>query len=154
MNQPNENLKSLVGHEVGRSPWITIDQTKVDTHGETTGDTLWIHTDHERAASESPFGGTIVQGFLLLSHLTEMAHAIELPVENVNYQLNYGFDRVRMVQPVPTGSRVRGRFELNRVEPKGHHGLLVYLDASIDIEGDDIAPAVVAEWIAYLHIET
>lgn len=146
-------LKALIGHEVGVSDWIRVDQQSIDTHAANTDDDLWIHTDPERAASETPFGGSIAQGFLVLSHLTNMARAISLPLQGISYQLNYGFDRVRMVQPVPVDSRIRGRFELSRVESKGHHGVLVHLDASIEIEGDDIAPAVVAEWLAYLRIE-
>jgi acyl dehydratase len=147
------DLKALIGHEVGVSDWIRIDQKNIDTHAANTEDDLWIHTDPQRAKSETPFGGSIVQGFLVLSHLTNMARAISLPLQGISYQLNYGFDRVRMVQPVPVNSRIRGRFELSRVEPKGHHGVLVHLDASIEIEGDDIAPAVVAEWLAYLRID-
>lgn len=146
------DLKALAGHEVGVSDWIEVDQQSIDNHAANTADDLWIHTDPERAAKETPFNGSIAQGFLVLSHLTNMARSISLPLDNVSYQLNYGFDRVRMVQPVPVNSRIRGRFELNRVEAKGHHGILVHLDASIEIEGDDIAPAVVAEWVAYLRI--
>jgi len=145
-------LKARIGHEVGVSPWVQITQESVDNHAANTADNPWIHTDPERARAETPFGGTIVQGFLLLSHLTDMSRAIELPIENVAYVLSYGFDRVRMVQPVPVGSRIRGRFELAGVEQKGHHGVVVRLDASIEIEGDDIAPAVVAEWLAYFRL--
>ena len=57
-----------------------------------------------------------------------------------------------LVQPVVVGSRVRGRFELRSVEPRGQHGILLHLDASIELEGDDIAPAVAAEWLVYLRI--
>lgn len=147
-----EELKHLIGREVGLSDWISITQENIDTHARNTADDLWIHTDPARAAAETPFEGSIVQGSLVLSHLTNMARSISLPVEDVSYRLSYGFDRVRMVQPVPVNSRIRGRFELNRIEPKGHHGILVYVDASIEIEGDDIAPAVVAEWMVYLRL--
>lgn len=146
-------LKALIGHEVGVSDWIRIDQQNIDNHAANTDDDLWIHTNPEQAAQQTPFDGSIVQGFLVLSHLTNMARAISLPLQGISYQLNYGFDRVRMVQPVPVNSRIRGRFELKSVESKGHHGVLVHLDASIEIEGDDIAPAVVAEWLAYLRLE-
>lgn len=147
-----DTLHEYVGRDVGVTPWITIDQAKIDAHARTTGDDSWIHTDPERAALETPFGTTIAQGFLVLSHLTEMVRALNLPGEGVAYSLNYGFDRVRMVQPVPVDSRIRGHFELKKVEPKGHHGVLAYLDVSIEIEGDDIAPAVVAEWLAYMRL--
>jgi len=145
-------LKARIGHEVGLSPWVEVTQESIDAHAANTADNLWIHTDPDRARAETPFGGTIAQGFLLLSHLSNMSRAIDLPVENVAYVLNYGFDRVRMVQPVPVGSRIRGRFELAGAEPKGHHGVIIHLDASIEIEGDDVAPAVVAEWLAYFRL--
>jgi len=147
-----EALKHLVGREVGLSDWIKITQKNIDVHAENTDDNLWIHTDPQRAAAETPFGGTIVPGTLVLSHLTNMARSISLPVENIKYRLGYGFNRVRMVQPVPVDSRIRGRFELNHAEAKGHHGIVVHVDTSIEIEGDDIAPAVVAEWMIYLRL--
>lgn len=146
-------LHEYVGKDVGVTPWITIDQAKNDAHAHITGDDSWIHTDPERAASETPFGTTIVQGFLLLSHLTQMAKSLNLPTQGVAYTLNYGLDRVRIVQPVAVNSRIRGRFELKKVESKGHHGVLAYLDVSIEIGGDEIAPAVVAEWLAYMRLE-
>ena len=143
----------LFGHEVGLSDWILIDQRKIDDHARTTGDDSWMHTDPVRTERDSPFGCTIAQSFLVLACLTDMVSAVELPIPGIVYRQNYGFDRVRIVQPVRVDSRIRGRFELNRIEPKGPHGMLVHLDVSIEIEDDDIAPAVVAEWLAYLRIE-
>lgn len=148
-----KDIHHLFGHDIGTSDWILLDQGKIDRHAANTGDDSWIHTDPERAARETPFGGATAQPFLLLAHLTEMAKAVRIPIPGVVYRQNYGFDRVRIVQPVAAGSRIRGRFELKKAEPKGHHGLLIHLDASIEIEGDDIAPAVVAEWLAYLRLE-
>ena len=81
-----------------------------------------------------------------------MVGAVEIPIPGIVYRQNYGFDRVRIVQPVKVDGRIRGRFELNRIEPKGPHGMLVHLDVSIEIEDDDIAPAVVAEWLAYVRV--
>ena len=148
-----KTIADLVGREVGVTPWIAIDQEKIDSHARNTGDDSWIHIDPDRASVDTPFGSTISQGLLLLSLLPDMAKSLTLPTEGVAYSVNYGFDRVRIVQPVTAGSSVRGRFELKKVVSKGHHGLLVYLDASIEIEGDDIAPALVAEWLAYLRLE-
>jgi acyl dehydratase len=147
-----EALKALIGHEVGVSPWITLDTDAVLRHAENTGDDEWLHTDPERAAGETPFGTTIVQGFLLLSQLTRMSRCIDLPIPDLAYLMNYGFERVRLVQPVPVGSRVQGRFELTGVAPKGLHGLLLHLDTSIWME-DDVAPAVVAEYLAYARLK-
>ena len=148
-----DTLREYVGHDVGTSEWILVDQEKINTHAHTTGDGTWVHTDPERAASETSFGCTIAQEFLLVSFLTEMAQSLTLPMDGVAYPLNYGFDRLRMIQPVPVDSRVRGHFELKKVEPKGHHGVLIYLDASLELEGDDVAPALVAEWLVYFRLE-
>lgn len=147
-----EDVYHLFGHEVGLSEWILIDQQKIDTHARSTNDDSWMHTDPERTAKESPFGCTIAQSFLVLSCLIDMVAAVRIPIPGIVYRQNYGFDRVRIVQPVKVDNRIRGRFELNRIEPKGPRGMLVHLDVSIEIEGDDIAPAVVAEWLAYVRI--
>ncbi len=151
-----EHLKLLapyIGREIGVSSWRRIDQERIDAHARTTGDDAWIHTDPARAAKETPFGCTIAQNFLLISLLTDMAQATNLPTDQVAYRTSYGFDRLRIIQPVVVDSRVRGRFELKKVEAKGHHGVLVYLDASMEIEGDDLAPALVAEWLIYRRLK-
>ena len=145
-------LKPFVGHEVGLSPWILVDQNRIDAHAASSGDDLWIHTDPVRAAAETPFGCTIAQSFLLVSLMSDMAKATNLPTDGVAWRTIYGFDRLRIVQPVRVDSRVRGRFELKKVEPKDHRGVLVHLDAAIEIEGDDIAPALVAEWLVYRRL--
>ncbi|MEJ2087560.1 MAG: MaoC family dehydratase [Gammaproteobacteria bacterium] len=147
-----EEVHHLFGHEVGLSDWILIDQRKIDDHAKATNDDSWMHTDPERTTRESPFGCTIAQSFLVLSCLTDLVAAVTIPIPGIVYRQNYGFNRVRIVQPVKVDSRIRGRFELNRIEPKGPHGMLVHLDVSIEIEGDDIAPAVVAEWLAYVRV--
>jgi acyl dehydratase len=147
------DVHHLFGHEVGLSDWILIDQEKIDTHARSTNDDSWMHTDPQKTAAESPFGTTIAQSFLVLACLTDMVAAVNIPIPGIAYRQNYGFDRVRIVQPVKVDSRIRGRFELNRIEPKGPHGMLVHLDVSIEIEDDDIAPAVVAEWLAYVRLE-
>lgn len=146
------DVHHLFGHEVGLSDWILIDQKKIDEHASATNDNSWMHTDPERTASESPFGAPIAQSFLVLSCLTDMVAAVEIPIPGIVYRQNYGFDRVRIVQPVKVDSRIRGRFELNRIEPKGPHGMLVHLDVAIEIEYDDIAPAAVVEWLAYVRV--
>jgi acyl dehydratase len=145
-------LRDKVGHELGVSEWFTIDQDKINTHAQNTGDDVWVHTDANRAAAEGAFGSTIAQSSLIISHLSSMFRTLEIPDEGVEYLISYGYDRMRIVQPVPSGSRVRGRFELKKLEPRGHHGLVAYLDAAVEIEDDDIAPALVAEWLIYIRL--
>ena len=145
-------LHHLFGHEVGVSDWISVDQDKIDTFAKCTADDSWMHTDVEKTKASSPYGKPIAQSFLLLSHLTEMVGSVDLAIPGIVYRQNYGFNRLRILQPVKVDERIRGRFELKRIEAKGLHGMLLHFDVSIEIEDDDI-PAVVAEWLAYVRVD-
>ena len=92
------------------SDWKLIDQNSIDQFSELTGDAGPIHNDPELSRQIAPFGGTIVQGFMMLSCLTGFAKGLRLPQKAVAYRLNYGFDKVRIINPVPVDSRIRGRF--------------------------------------------
>src|SRR3712207_4003134 len=106
-----EKLGEFVGREVGVSEWLEVSQERILRFAEATEDRQWIHTDPERAARESPFGGAIAHGFLTLSLLSELGRTA-LSVGGVRMGINYGLNRVRFVSPVPAGSRIRGRFRL------------------------------------------
>ncbi|MDH3678761.1 MAG: MaoC family dehydratase [Acidimicrobiia bacterium] len=142
---------ALVGTDVGGSEWKQIDQSMIDTFAALTGDDGAIHTDPQEAARIAPFGGTIAQGFMLLSHLTGFAKSLSLPQDSVAFRLNYGFDRVRIITPVPVGSRIRGRFTVSGLEDRGPSAALLTLEARVELEGSD-PPAVVADWLAYLQL--
>ena len=137
-------LQGLVGEVVGTSDWVAIDQQRINTFAEATGDHQWIHTDPERAA-QGPFGGTIAHGFLTLSLLpTFMTNAFEL--RNVKMGVNYGMNKVRFVQPVPVDSRLRGHFKVLSFEPLEGNGAQVTYEMTVEIEGAT-KPACVAETI-------
>jgi acyl dehydratase len=105
----------------------------VDAHAATTGDAQWIHNDPERARREGPFGGPVVQGFLLLSLLTSHGAALRIPEAGpVVMLVNYGFDRVRFVAPVPVGASVRVRGRLADVRPKGPDRAVVVIDVVME----------------------
>ena len=139
------------GEPIGVSAWIPIDQAMITRFGETTLDPDPMHVDPEWAAEKSPFGHTVAFGFLTMSLLTHLLHdaaktsGLPDPTQQ-GYYLNYGFDRLRFVSPVPAGARVRGRFEtLSRViDEKGRH--IVKIGAQVEIEGG-ARPALVAEWL-------
>jgi acyl dehydratase len=99
-----EDIQAL-GEEVGTSPWVEVNQDRIDGFADLTGDHQWIHTDPERAAS-GPFGTTIADGHLTLSLLVPLLEEV-LVVENRTSSINYGLDEVRFPAPVPSGSRVR-----------------------------------------------
>ena len=145
-------LAALRGQEIGTSDWKLIDQVAIDAFSALTGDAGPIHNDPEVAAQVAPFGGTIVQGFFMLSCLTGFAKSLRLPPDGASFRLNYGFDRVRIIAPVPVGSRVRGRFRMKDLVARGEHGALMTTEAVVEIEGSD-KPALVADWLAYLQLD-
>ncbi len=134
--------------DMGVSNWRVVTQEQVDVHARTSGDAQWIHNDPERAVRESPFGGPVVQGFLLLALLTELSSGLTFPpVGPVTAMVNYGFDRVRFVRPVPVGSRVRLRGNLSSVESRGEDRAVLAVDVEVDVDDGIDAPAVVARWL-------
>lgn len=139
-------LTARVGQEIGVSGWRTIDQPTIDAFGRLTGDQHFIHVDPARAAGVLPSKGTIAHGFLTLSLLSNMAYQVCPSIEGVRFPLNYGFNRLRFVAPVPVGSRVRGRFVLKAVDVIDAAQRQVVYEASVEIEGAP-KPALVAEWL-------
>lgn len=140
-----EALSARVGTEVGVSDWITVTQPMVDAFARTTGDEYFLHVDRERAA-QLPFGGTIAHGFLTLSLLAPMGYQACPYVEGARFPLNYGFNRVRFVAPVPVGRRVRGHFVLRGAEVVGSSQRQLTYDVTVELEGSS-RPALVAEWL-------
>jgi acyl dehydratase len=135
------DLQGRVGEEVGVSDWITVDQRRIDAFADATGDHQWIHVDPVRAAA-GPFGVTVAHGFLTLSLLPEMA-ASAFEVKDTRMGVNYGLNRVRFPAPVPSGSRLRGRFKLLGYEPI-EGGAQVTVEVSMEREGGS-KPVCVAE---------
>ncbi len=104
-------LQGLIGQEVGVSKWFEITQARIDAFADCTEDHQFIHVDPQ-AAKATPFGGTIAHGFLTLSLASAMSYDAVAPLDGVVMGVNYGFDKLRFLAPVPAGSRVRGRFKL------------------------------------------
>ncbi|MEN5170400.1 MaoC family dehydratase [Brevundimonas pondensis] len=145
MTKPSD-LPSLVGQEVGLSRWITVDQARIDAFARITEDEQFIHVDPERAKS-TPFGGTIAHGFLTLSLASTMSYDAVAPLDGMVMGVNYGFDKLRFLAPVPAGSKVRGRFKLLSAEDKGGGRWLLKHELTVEIEGAD-KPALIAEWLS------
>lgn len=138
--------QALVGTEVGVSNWITVDQPMIDDFAKTTHDTQWIHIDPERAAAETPFGGTIAHGFLTLSLASRFAYDCFAMLPGQVMGINYGMNKLRFLMPVRAGSKLRGRFTLKEVKARSATDLLRTNTLTIEIEGED-TPALVAEWL-------
>ena len=144
MTKPND-LPSLIGQEVGVSRWITVDQARIDAFARITEDEQFIHVDPE-AAKHTPFGGTIAHGFLTLSLASAMSYDALAPLDGVVMGVNYGFDKLRFLAPVPAGSNVRGRVKLLSAEDKGGGRWLLKHELTVEIDGAD-KPALIAEWL-------
>lgn len=128
------------GLEPAPSPWLTIDQARIDDFAEATEDRQSIHVDPELAA-DGPFGTTVAHGFLTLSLLVHFWNQVAPSSNGVT--VNYGLNRVRFPAPVPAGSRIRGRFRVEAVEEVAG-GRQATVAATIEREGAD-KPVCVAE---------
>jgi len=140
------DLQGLVGTEIGTSEWIAMDQDRINVFADVTEDHQFIHID-EKAAKMTPFGGTIAHGFLTLSMLSKFSEGSGLVIEGVKMGVNYGFEKVRFLAPVPSGSKIRGRFNLKNVVEKKPGQFLITYEVTVDIEGQD-KPALIADWLA------
>jgi len=138
--------QALVGTEVGVSNWITVDQEMIDTFAKTTHDEQWIHVDPERAAAETPFGGTIAHGFLTLSLASRFAYDCFSLMPGQVMGINYGMNKLRFLMPVRAGSKLRGRFTLVDVKARSATDLLRTNTLTIEIDVEE-TPALVAEWL-------
>lgn len=149
MTKPSE-LAGLIGQEIGVSKWIEVSQARIDAFADCTEDRQFIHIDPE-AAKATPFGGTIAHGFLTLSLASAMSYDAVPPLEGVVMGVNYGFDKLRFLAPVPAGSNIRGRFKLLAADKKGEQGgvtrWLLKHELTVEIEGGN-KPALIAEWLA------
>ncbi len=140
-----DQLRSLVGREAGTSDWLTIDQHLIDAFAQVSGDHQWIHTEPQRAKTESRFGRTIAHGFLTLSLLSRLSHETIEVSGDFGMRINYGINKLRFPAPVPAGSRIRARFTVQSVEDVEGGHQVVWL-VTVEVEGST-KPALVAEWV-------
>jgi acyl dehydratase len=142
-NSPSE-LAPALGQSFGPTDWITIDQDRINTFADATGDHQWIHVDVEKAKT-GPFGATVAHGYLTLS-LTNLFLPQMVEVRGISMGLNYGLNKVRFPAVVPAGSRIRGKGELISVEEqKG--AVQTVIRITVEVEGNP-KPACIAEAIS------
>ena len=137
-------LGDAVGRELGTSDWMAVTQEMIDRFADATGDRQWIHVDAAKAVRESPFRTTIAHGFLTLSIISSLLRGA-IQVTGMRMAINYGLNRVRFVSPVPSGSRVRGRFTLAAIETVGD-AVQATWTVTVEREGSG-KPSCVAEWL-------
>jgi acyl dehydratase len=148
-----QELEGKIGQEIGVSDWFLVEQEAIDIFGSVTDDIDPMHNDPEWGRA-GPFGGTIAHGMFTLSLLPRFARELGFPVltDETAHAINYGFDRVRLIDPVPVGGRVRNRMVLDEVREKGPGRYLVRTTNTIECEGS-AKPCVVAEWLS-LYVYT
>jgi acyl dehydratase len=141
---PSGDLASLIGRSFV-SRWLVVDQERIDAFAKITEDEQFIHVDHERARG-TQFGGTVAHGFLTLSLLSTLAYGALPRIVGAAHGVNYGFDRVRFVHPVRSGSRVRGHFTLISATARSEREWQLTYEVSVEIEGAQ-KPALAATWL-------
>ena len=138
------DLQGMVGTKMGPSDWVRVEQDRVDTFADCTGDHQWIHVDVDRAKA-GPFGGTIAHGYLTMSMVNLFLPSL-MEVRGFAHAVNIGLDRLRFLAPVVVGSRIRAVSEIVSVEEiKGAIQAVVRI--TIESEGSD-KPALVADTIS------
>jgi acyl dehydratase len=145
MVETPEALRALIGQELGVSDWLEVTQDLIDRFAEVTGDHQWIHVDVERAKREMPGGETIAHGYLLLSLLPKLGagiYKLSWPTRSINY----GSDKVRIVNPVKAGARIRLRQSLVAVEDGAPGAHRITVRQTLEIEGE-AKPAMIADTI-------
>ena len=140
-------MKDFIGHDFGTSDPIEVNQIRINTFADTTGDHQWIHVHPEMAKKHSPFGTTVAHGFLTLSLMAASIADIGIVPKDAKGVLNYGVDKARFLTPVLVDSKITNSFKLVGVEEKGEGRLLIRVEAQTDIVGMP-KPAIVAEVLA------
>jgi len=138
-----KTIQEHIGENFGTSDWQTVTQDMINQFADLTGDDQWIHVNPEMA-KKSPFGTTIAHGFMILSFAPKLVTQL-VDFQGIQMGLNYGFEKVRFISPVPVNSEVRMTGSLKNVEREAHR-VKVTMEIIFELKGND-KPAVVAEWI-------
>ena len=144
-----ELMQAALGQPEGSGDWFEIDQARIDAFADVSGDHQFIHVDPEACRTMSPWGVPIAHGFLTLSLLTKLMESVPQPPERREgaiMGINYGFEKVRFINPVKVGSKVRASSVLAAVDKKDANTLQVTRTITVEIEGEG-KPALVADWV-------
>jgi acyl dehydratase len=148
---PVEKIKQMLGQNLGVTDWITIDQARINAFADCTEDHQWIHVN-EKMAAEGPFGTTIAHGFLVLSLIPKFSESIGVVPQGAYMAMNYGLNKVRFINPVKVGSRLRDTLSLTGMEEKSGNRILLTTTHTIEIEGVE-KPAAIAEMLAMFFVQ-
>lgn len=143
-----KDMEKFIGKEIFLSDWTQVTQEQINQFADSTKDHQWIHVDVEKAA-KGPFGKAIAHGFLTLSHLPFFSYQVPLKLEGAQMSINYGLNKVRFINPVISGAKIRDRIVLSALEEKPGNRLLMTQTHTIEIEGQE-KPACIAEALAMI----
>ena len=144
-----QDLQDLVGVELGPTEWHVVDQSRIDGFADLTGDHQWIHVDPARAA-DSPFGSTIAHGLYSLSRTPAFLEEL-MAFDGFAHSLNYGYDKVRFIHPLPVDSRIRLRASLTSVEETSPGQVNVVTKLTVEADGID-KPILIANSIGRFSV--
>ncbi|MCB0989257.1 MAG: MaoC family dehydratase [Microthrixaceae bacterium] len=150
--QAYEKFLAAVGQSEGTGEWFEVTQDQINQFADLTHDHQFIHVDPEMAAQLSPWGVTIAHGFLTLSMLTHLSGSIPQDMTRlagIAMGVNYGFDKIRFINPVKVNSRIRATSVLKAVELRDPNNIQTTKTVTVEIEGEE-KPACVADWITRL----
>lgn len=144
------NAHEFVGQQIARTDWLTIDQEQVNRFGDVTRWSPWMHSDPDRCVAESPYGGTLVHGFFVVSLITYFMEGAGARPKDGSHSLNYGMDKVRVLRPVITrdGVRIRDRIKLMKVTDRGEGKRLLKTSHEFEVDGEE-GPSVYVEYLNF-----
>ena len=146
-----QEMKDMVGQNLGTSEWLLVDQEMINKFADATGDHQFIHIDEEKAKM-TPFGGTIAHGFLTLSMIPYLTANSDVPrVEGIKMAVNYGGNKTRFINPVKSGKRIRGHWKMLEMTEKRPGQWQQTMEITIEIEGED-KPALICEWMTMYFV--
>jgi len=145
-----DKLKEMVGEQIGLTDWFTMEQDRINAFAGATEDHQWIHVNEEMA-KDGPFGTTIAHGYLTLSLISYFSAQNKVFPAGIKMAINYGLNKVRFINPVKVGAKIRNRAVLKEVTDKGGGRVLMATEHTMEIEGEE-KPAMVAETLAMLFV--
>ena len=143
--------RQRIGERIGVSPWVFIDQVQTNVFAEVTRWRTLGHCDPEHAKN-TPYGGTLLHGFHAISLITHFYKSSELWPQDGRDPLNYGLDKVRILQPmiIGDGIKLRSQITLLDAQPKQDGDMLLKTQHDIEVEGLE-GSSVYAEYLTYWH---
>lgn len=124
---------------------IVVDQELINAFADLSGDDYWLHTDPERAKTDSPFKTTIAHGSLVQVLQSRLTIALPFEITGFKTMVNYGSNRLRFPAPVPAGSTIHGRSKVKDISVS-HKGIQLTLEMNIHVKDND-KPSVINDLV-------